>query len=80
MNYDITKEDLGDWKIHATNGSVDNLADSEEDAVWQTRRFLSYLPPSVFEVQDLDLHMEQNGRQSVGSVGGITSLGPARRF
>ena len=49
MNYDITKEDLGDWKIHATNGSVDNLADSEEDAVWQTRRFLSYLPSNVYE-------------------------------
>ena len=50
MNYDITKEELGDWEIHCRNGSVDNLAESEEDAAWQTRRFLSYLPSNVYEV------------------------------
>ena len=49
MGYDITKEDLGGWHIHCTNGSVDNLAESEEDAAEQTRRFLSYLPASVYE-------------------------------
>ena len=49
MGYDITKEELGDWRIHCTNGSVDNLAESEEDAVAITRRFLSYLPSSVYE-------------------------------
>ena len=49
MGYDISKEDLGDWRIHCRNGSVDNLAETEEDAVAQTRRFLSYLPSSVYE-------------------------------
>jgi acetyl-CoA carboxylase carboxyltransferase component len=49
MGYDITKEDLGGWHIHCRNGSVDNLAESEEDALAQTKRFLSYLPQSVFE-------------------------------
>jgi acetyl-CoA carboxylase carboxyltransferase component/biotin carboxyl carrier protein len=49
MGYDITKEDLGDWRIHCRNGSVDNLAETEADAVLQTKRFLSYLPSSVFE-------------------------------
>ena len=49
MGYDITKEDLGGWHIHCRNGSVDNLAETEEDAAAQTRRFLSYLPSSVFE-------------------------------
>jgi acetyl/propionyl-CoA carboxylase alpha subunit/acetyl-CoA carboxylase carboxyltransferase component len=49
MGYDITKEELGDWRIHCLNGSVDNLAETEEDAVAQTRRFLSYLPASVYE-------------------------------
>jgi len=49
MGYDITKEDLGGWHIHCRNGSVDNLAESEEDAIAQTKRFLSYLPSSVFE-------------------------------
>ena len=28
MGYDITKEDLGDWRIHCRNGSVDNLAET----------------------------------------------------
>jgi acetyl/propionyl-CoA carboxylase alpha subunit/acetyl-CoA carboxylase carboxyltransferase component len=49
MGYDITKEDLGGWHIHCRNGSVDNLAETEEDAVTLTRRFLSYLPSSVYE-------------------------------
>ncbi len=50
MGYDITKEDLGGWHIHCRNGSVDNLAESEEEAAEMTRRFLSYLPSSVYEL------------------------------
>ncbi|MCB0992078.1 MAG: acyl-CoA carboxylase subunit beta, partial [Acidimicrobiales bacterium] len=50
VGYEVTKEDLGDWRIHCTNGSVDNLAVSEEDAVEQARRFLSYLPSSSYEL------------------------------
>ena len=49
MGYDITKEDLGDWRIHCRNGSVDNLAETEQDAVAMVKRFLSYLPSSVYE-------------------------------
>jgi acetyl-CoA carboxylase carboxyltransferase component len=49
MGYDISKEELGGWQVHCRNGSVDNLAETEEDAVAMVRRFLSYLPPSVFE-------------------------------
>jgi acetyl/propionyl-CoA carboxylase alpha subunit/acetyl-CoA carboxylase carboxyltransferase component len=49
MGYEITKEDLGGWHIHCRNGSVDNLAETEEEAVAMTRRLLSYLPPSVYE-------------------------------
>ncbi len=49
MGYDISKEDLGGWHIHCRNGSVDNLAESEEEAVALAKRFLSYLPSSVYE-------------------------------
>ncbi|MEO5899751.1 MAG: carboxyl transferase domain-containing protein [Ilumatobacteraceae bacterium] len=49
MGYDITKEDLGGWQVHCCNGSVDNLAETEGEAVAMTKRFLSYLPSSVFE-------------------------------
>ena len=48
MGYDITKEDLGGWHIHCRNGSVDNLAETEEEAVELAKRFLSYLPSSVY--------------------------------
>ena len=50
MGYDISKEDLGDWRIHCTNGSVDNLAETEEEAVEMTKQFLSYLPSSVYDI------------------------------
>ena len=49
MGYDISKEELGGWHIHCRNGSVDNLAETEEEATAMTRRFLSYLPSSVYE-------------------------------
>ena len=49
MGYDITKEDLGGWHIHCRNGSVDNLADTEEEAFALARRFLSYLPGNSYE-------------------------------
>jgi acetyl/propionyl-CoA carboxylase alpha subunit/acetyl-CoA carboxylase carboxyltransferase component len=49
MGYDISKEELGGWQVHCRNGSVDNLAETEEEAAAMTKRFLSYLPTSVHE-------------------------------
>lgn len=49
MGYDITKEALGGWQVHCRNGSVDNLAETEEEAAGMVRRFLSYLPSTVYE-------------------------------
>ena len=45
----ITKEDLGDERVQIKNGVVMNLAETEADAIAQVRRFLSYLPASVYE-------------------------------
>ncbi|MEO8539505.1 MAG: carboxyl transferase domain-containing protein [bacterium] len=56
MGYDISKEDLGDWRIHCRNGSVDNLAETEEEAAAQTRQFLSYLPGNVYEAPPVLAH------------------------
>ena len=45
MRQDLTKEELGGWEIHAReSGAVDNAVDSEDEALAQVRRFLSYLP------------------------------------
>ncbi len=49
MGYDITKEELGGWHIHCKNGSVDNLAETEEEAAQMVKTFLSYLPSSVYD-------------------------------
>ena len=48
LGYKITRQELGNHEIHAYNGVVDNVAEDEEDAFCQIRRFLSYLPRSVW--------------------------------
>ncbi len=63
MGYDVTKEDLGGWHIHCRNGSVDNLAETEEEAMVQTRRFLSYLPSSVYEVPPVQATADKADRR-----------------
>ena len=51
LGYDITKEELGGDHIHVRqSGVIDNLAETEEDAFHQIRRFLSYLPRNVWEM------------------------------
>jgi acetyl-CoA carboxylase carboxyltransferase component len=48
---DVEKEDLGGSHIHAHgSGAVDNEVASEEEAFEHIRRFLSYLPSSVWDV------------------------------
>jgi len=44
------KNELGGSHIHTRNGAVDDEASSEEDAFDRARRFLSYLPSSVYEL------------------------------
>lgn len=46
----ITKEELGDERVQLKNGVIMNLAEDEADAIAQVRRFLSYLPSSVYEL------------------------------
>jgi len=46
----VDKEQLGGSHIHARNGAVDDEVSSEDEAFAATRRFLSYLPPSVWEL------------------------------
>jgi acetyl-CoA carboxylase carboxyltransferase component len=46
----LDRFELGGWEIQTRCGAVDHAADSEEEAFDCTRRFLSYLPSSVFEL------------------------------
>lgn len=44
----LSKEDLGGWRVHCQSGIVDNVADSEEEALMQIERFLSYMPQNIW--------------------------------
>jgi acetyl-CoA carboxylase carboxyltransferase component len=46
----LTKEELGGSRIHAQVGAVDDQVASEQLAFAAARRFLSYLPSSVYEL------------------------------
>src|SRR6266567_1894829 len=46
----LTKNELGGWQIQLKAGAVDLAVDTEEQAFEVTRRFLSYLPSSIYEL------------------------------
>ena len=46
----LSKNELGGWQIQLRAGGVDNAVDTEEEAFALARRFLSYLPSSVYDV------------------------------
>ena len=45
----MTKDELGGAEVHASSGVVDNVAEDEYEVFAQIRRFLGYLPSSVWE-------------------------------
>jgi len=49
----LSKEELGGYKMHVyESGQVDNVAESEEDAYDQIKKFISYLPNTTNEVAE----------------------------
>jgi acetyl-CoA carboxylase carboxyltransferase component len=50
LGEDVDKEGLGGSAIHTRNGTVDDVAETEEEAIARARRFLSYLPSSVHDL------------------------------
>jgi acetyl-CoA carboxylase carboxyltransferase component len=46
----LDKQELGGWEIQTKSGGIDHAVDTEEEAFACARRFLSYLPSSVFEL------------------------------
>lgn len=47
---DLDKQELGGWEIQTRAGAVDDAVETEAEAFERTRRFLSYLPASTFEL------------------------------
>lgn len=46
----LTKEELGGAEVHAKSGVVDNVAASEDEALAEIARFLSYVPDNVWSL------------------------------
>ena len=53
LGHPINKFDLGGAEIHTKiSGMVDNVAEDEQDAIRQMKRFLSYMPQNVWEAPE----------------------------
>ena len=50
MGEQKTKEELGGWKVHTKNGTVDNGAEDEEACLKEIRRFLSFMPNNIYQL------------------------------
>jgi acetyl-CoA carboxylase carboxyltransferase component len=50
LGVSMSKEELGGWKVHTRSGIVNNVAESEFEALAQVRRFLSYMPQNVWQL------------------------------
>ena len=46
----LDKQQLGGWEIQTRSGAIDHATDTEDEAFACARRFLSYLPPSVYQL------------------------------
>src|SRR5450755_819060 len=60
---DVDKEQLGGSRVHSRNAAVDLVAASEPAAFQMIRRFLSYLPPSVYELPPVTACADPAGRR-----------------
>lgn len=45
----LTRQELGNYKVQAYNGVVNNVGKDEQDVFSQIRKFLSYLPQNVWQ-------------------------------
>ncbi|KLO60580.1 methylmalonyl-CoA carboxyltransferase [Delftia tsuruhatensis] len=50
IGQNVTKNELGGSQVHTRNGVVDDEVATEQEAFERVRRFLSYLPSSVYEL------------------------------
>ena len=46
----VDRMELGGWQVQCRAGAIDHAVDTEDEALAAARRFLSYLPQSVYQV------------------------------
>src|SRR5262245_4777885 len=59
----LSKNELGGWQIQLKCGAVDCAVDTEEDAFACARRFLSYLPSSIYDLPPRGPQADDPGRR-----------------
>jgi acetyl-CoA carboxylase carboxyltransferase component len=64
MRESVSKEELGGWRAISAAGTVDLVADSEEEAFELTRRAMSYLPQSAWQVPPVATPEDAPDRES----------------
>jgi acetyl-CoA carboxylase carboxyltransferase component len=71
VGQDLTKEELGGVQVHRSSGVIDNIAESEDDAFRQIRRFLSYLPSNVWQMPPVVSSTDDPGRKDERLISAI---------
>jgi len=71
LGEDLTKEELGGSEIHSKNGAVDIFVKSEEEAFEVTRKILSYLPSSVYDLPERGKIVDDPNRKEEWLLGAI---------
>ena len=63
------KQELGGWEIQLRAGAVDEAVDTEDEAFARARRFLSYLPSSVYDAPPRPRHRRSRAPRGVAVRG-----------
>ncbi|WP_274626764.1 acyl-CoA carboxylase subunit beta [Arvimicrobium flavum] len=76
----VEPEDLGGWRLHADHtGLVDRVADTDEEALAEIRRFLSYLPSHCNEAPPSADAPDEEGEEIRAASARLAALVPQNR-
>ncbi len=67
----LSKKELGGWEIQTKCGAVDHAAEDEEDAFNCARRFLSYMPSSIYDLPPVVQTDDDPNRRDESLLGAI---------
>ena len=62
----LSQQELGGWELQLKAGAVDDAVDSEDEAFARTRRFLSYLPSSIYALPPRGPQADDRQRREPG--------------
>jgi acetyl-CoA carboxylase carboxyltransferase component len=70
LGYNLDRNELGGWQVQTRCGAVDEAADTELEAMACAKRFLSYLPDSVYSLPERG-PVEDDPNRTDGSLGNL---------